>query len=128
MTIYRPELSGFGKIPDLPLTVTHPKHMASELTDFLAEGNKITETGKKIGAEAVIRSGSFADAMLGALDKVSAHQQFASNLNQAAFLDPDSVNPEDVSIAMARASMSLNITRNVLNRVVQSWRDIINTR
>jgi len=128
MTIYRPELSGLGNVPDLKLKVTHPGHMASERSDFLAEGNKITETGKTIGADMTIRSGTFADSMLGALDKVSAYQQFSSNLNQAALVDPDSVNVEDVTIAMAQASMSLNITRNVLNRVVQGWRDLINTR
>ena len=128
MTIYRPELTGLGKIPDLQLKVTHPVHMASDTADFLAEGNKITETGKKIGADMAVRSGTFTDAMLGALDKVSAYQQFSSNLNQTALLDPDAVNVEDVSMAMAEASMSLNITRNVLSRLVQSWRDLINTR
>ena len=128
MTIYRPELTGLGKIPDLQLKVTHQNHMASESSDFLSEGSKITETGKKIGADMAIRSGTFSEALLGALDKVSAYQQFSSNLNQAALLDPDSVNVEDVSMAMAEASMSLNITRNVLNRIVQGWRDLINTR
>ena len=128
MNINRPDLTGMGKIPDLQLKVTHPKHIASETADFLAEGSKITDTGKKIGADMVMRSGTFTDAMLGALDKVSSYQQFSSQLNQAALVDPDSVNVEDVSIAMAEASMSLNITRNVLSRLVQSWRDLINTR
>ena len=128
MTIFRPELTKLGNVPDLTLKITHPKHMVSDSEDFLSEGMKITETGKKIGADMVNRSGTFQDAMLGALDKVSAYQQFSSNLNQAALLDPDSVNVEDVTIAMAEASMSLNITRNVLNRIVQGWRDLINTR
>lgn len=128
MTIYRPELTGLGNTPDLPLRVTHPNHMASETSDFLGEGNKITQLGKKIGADAVIRSGTFEEAMLGALDKVSAYQQFASNLSQAAITDPDSVNVEDITMAQAEASMSLNITRNVLNRIVQGWRDLINVR
>ena len=128
MDIHRPNLAGLGELPDLALKVTHPKHMASASEDFLAEGGRITELGKKIGAGAVTRSGVFEDAMLQALDKVSANQQFASNLSERAIIDPDSVNVEDVSIAMAEASMSLNITRNVLNRVVQGWRDVINTR
>ena len=128
MTIYRPELTGLGKTPDLQLKITHPKHMASESADFLSEGNRINETGRKIGADMVIRSGTFGEAMLGALDKVSAYQQFSTNLNQQALVDPDSVNVEDVSMAMAEASLSLNITRNVLNRIVQGWRDLINTR
>ena len=128
MTIYRPELTALGKTPDLPLKVTHQNHMASLSEDFLSEGSKINELSKKIGADAVIRSGTFEQAMLGALDKVSAYQQFASSMNQAVLLDPDSVDPHDVTIAQAEAGMALNITRNVLSRLVQSWRDLINTR
>ena len=128
MTIYRPELAGLGNLPDLPLTVTNPNHMSSETEDFLSEGNKISDMQEKIGSDAVIRSGTFEQAMLGALDKVSAYQQFASNLQQTAITDPDSVDVHDITIAQAEASMSLNIARNVLNRVVQGWRDLINTR
>ena len=128
MTIYRPELTGLGKIPDLNLKVTHPMHMASQSEDFLSEGNKITDTGKKIGADAVIRSGTFTDAMMGALDKVSAYSQYASSLQQAAITDPDSVDVHDITLAQAEANMSLNITRNVLSRLIQGWRDLINIR
>jgi len=127
MSIYKPELN-FGSKPYLPMAVTHKDHFSAGAEEFSAMGNKITETGKKIGADAVIRSGTFTDAMLGALYKVSAYQQFASSLSQAAIIDPDSVNVEDVMIAQAEASMSLNIARTVLNRLVQSWRDLINTR
>ena len=128
MTIYRPELTGLGSIPDLPLKVTHPNHMASETEDFLAEGSKISDVEKKIGADAVIRSGTFEQAMLGALDKVSAYQQYAGNMEQALITDPDSVDAHDITIAESMASMSLNITRTVLSRLVQSWRDLINIR
>ena len=127
MSIFRPELN-FGNTPYLPMSVTHENHMSVRKTEFSAMGNKITETGKKIGADAVIRSGTFTESMLDALDKVSAYQQFASSLNQAAMIDPDSVNVEDITIAQAEAMMSLNIARNVLNRVIQGWRDLINTR
>jgi len=127
MSIFRPELN-FGNTPYLPMSVTHENHMSVRKTEFSAMGNKITETGKKIGADAVIRSGTFTESMLDALDKVSAYQQFASGLSQAALVDPDSVNIEDVTIAQAEATMSLNIARNVLNRLVQGWRDLINTR
>jgi len=127
MSLFKPELN-FGNLPYLPMSVTHENHMSVRKTEFSAMGNKITETGKKIGADAVIRSGTFTESMLDALDKVSAYQQFASSLNQAAMIDPDSVNVEDITIAQAEAMMSLNIARNVLNRVIQGWRDLINTR
>ena len=128
MTIFRPELSNFGKTLNLSLKTTHPKHMDFGPENFVSMGSKINETGKKIGADMVIRSGTFEQAMLGALDKVSAYQAFASDLHQAAITDPDSVDVHDITIAQAQASMALNITRNVLNRLVQSWRDVINTR
>ena len=128
MTIYRPELTGLGKMPDLKLNITHANHMASLSEDFLSEGDKILGLENKIGAGAVIRSGTFEESMLNALDKVSAYQQFASSLQQAAITDPDSVDVHDITIAQAEASISLNIARNVLNRIIQGWRDIINTR
>jgi flagellar hook-basal body complex protein FliE len=127
MSIFRPELN-FNNQPYLQLRTTHRNHIGVGQAEFLNLGSKVSETGNKIGADAVIRSGTFGEALLGALDKVSAYQQFSSGLNQSALLDPDSVNVEDVSMAMAQASMSLNISRNVLNRVVQGWRDLINTR
>ena len=128
MDIFRPELKNLGSLPDLSLKTTHPKHMNTRPEDFMSLGSKISETGRKVGADMVIRSGTFEEAMLGALDKVSAYSQFASDLHQAAITDPDSVDVHDITIAQSKAGMSLNITRNVLSRLVQSWRDLINTR
>ena len=126
--IYRSELVGFSGQPEFQLNLTHPNHRTPKLAKFLSQGNKINELNKRSGAEMNIRSGTFMESMLNNLDRVSAYQQFASDLNQAAILDPDSVEPHDLTIAQAEASMSLNITRNVLSRMIQSWRDLINTR
>jgi flagellar hook-basal body complex protein FliE len=84
--------------------------------------------GETIGAEAAIRAGSFEDTMLKALDRVSGDQEFASSLIQAAITDPGSVDTHDITIAQAKAELSLNITRTVLNRIVQGWKDLINSR
>jgi flagellar hook-basal body complex protein FliE len=109
--------------------------------DFSGQGAAIAETGRKIGADAVLRSGSlgeaglnrvdnasFADAMLRAIDKVSYDQNRVGALSEAAITDPGSVDVHDLTIAEAEASMSLNIARTLLNRLTQAWRDIINTR
>ena len=128
MTIYRPELVNFNTLREVPLSITHPYHMIPDFRSVLNQGAHLAELGNKIGTDAVIRSGTFADSMLSSLDRVSAYQQFASNMAQTAITDPDSVDAHDVTIAQAQASMALNITRNVLNRVVQGWRDLINTR
>ncbi|MDR2404117.1 MAG: flagellar hook-basal body complex protein FliE [Spirochaetaceae bacterium] len=125
MTIYRPELVTGDKVP---MVVTNPKHMVPLKGAYTASGAAISELGNKIGAEAVLRTGSFEDVMLQALDKVSAAQQFSANLSQNAITDPGSVDIHDITIAQAKARMSLDITRTVLNRIVQGWRDLINTR
>jgi flagellar hook-basal body complex protein FliE len=133
MNIYKPELVNGDKVP---MAITHPKHLVPLKGPYTVGGNAfapgrgavVSELENKIGAEAVIRSGTFEDTMLRALDKISGEQQFASNLAQAAITDPGSIDPHDITIAQAKAAMSLNIARTVLNRVVQGWKDIINTR
>ena len=125
---FRPQFTRIGNLPGLDLQLTDPNHMAFNRANFLGQGNRINELSEKIGAGAVTRSGTFETAMLGALDRVSSYQQFASGLHQEAILNPDSVNVHDITIAQAQANMSLNLARNVLNRIVQGWRDLINTR
>ena len=130
---FRPQLTRIGNLPGLDLEQTHPNHMAFNRANFLGQGSKITEMSEKIGAGAVtrsdvIRNGTFEKTMLGALDQVSAYQNFASSLHQEAIINPDSVNVHDITIAQAQARLSLDLTRDVLNRLVQGWRDLINTR
>lgn len=70
----------------------------------------------------------FEDAMLKAMDGVNAMQMDSSSAMEAMLTDPDSIDAHDVTIAMAKANMSLNITRTIMDRVVRAWKDIINTR
>ena len=95
---------------------------------YFGTPNKAIALEKKIGAQHVTRAGAFEHAMLQALDKVSGTQHFASDLQTEAIINPDSVDVHDVTMAQAEASMALNITRNILNRLTQGWRDLINTR
>jgi flagellar hook-basal body complex protein FliE len=94
----------------------------------LANIGHIIDLKEKTGADMAVRSGTFEKAMLQALDRVSGDQQRASELARQAVTDPDSVDIQDITIAQAKANMSLGIARNVLNRLVQGWRDLINTR
>lgn len=71
---------------------------------------------------------SFEQAMLQAMDGVNRMQIDSTKAVEQMLVDPDSIDAHDVTIAMAKANMSLNITRTVLDRVVRAWKDIINTR
>ena len=58
MTIYKPELVSGDKIP---MAVTNPRHLVPSTGPYQAKGAALAELGSKIGAEAVLRSGSFED-------------------------------------------------------------------
>ena len=107
---------------------THPGHMQPPDSPYYGSGNNILALRDVTGAGAVTGAGTFEDAMLQALDKVSGAQLKASDLQKEAIINPGSVDIHDITIAQAEASMALGITRNILSRLVQSWRDLINTR
>ena len=128
MPIYKPELMNVNSMKNFPMKITHPYHMVPKFEDVLNQGKNLSQLGNTIGAEMTLRSGTFTDTMLNALDQVSSHQQIASEMIQDAIVNPDLYDPHDITIAQSMASMSLNMTRNILNRLVQGWRDIINIR
>jgi len=107
---------------------THEKHMLPPDSPYFGNGHKALALRDAAGAQGITRAGVFEDAMLQALDKVSGAQLNASSLQKEAIINPDSVDIHDITIAQAEAGMALDITRNILSRMVQSWRDLINTR
>jgi len=115
-------------IEQISMFQTHPKHMGPLNSPYAGSGNNILALEKKVGAEGITRAGTFEQAMLQALDKVSGQHQYASALSKEALINPDSVDIHDITIAQAEANMSFNAARNVLSRLVQGWRDLINAR
>lgn len=71
---------------------------------------------------------SFQDAMQAAMEGVNADQIKATDLYQKMITDPNSVDAHDVTLAGAEAQMSLNLAKNVIERGLQAYRDIINMR
>jgi flagellar hook-basal body complex protein FliE len=139
----------------LPMAVSNGRHIGNAgivgfsgsrdhggiIKDFTGQGEGIAEIGRKTGADAVMRTGSlgaaglnrvdnasFSDVMLRAIDGVSADQNRAAALSEAAITSPESVDIHDLTIAEVEAAMSLNIARTLLSRLTQAWRDVINTR
>ena len=109
----------------LTITQNHPGHLQPSGRAGFGIEKQVNVPRGRIEAEA---SGSFENVLLQALDKVSGAQLRASDLQKEAIINPGSVDIHDVTIAQAEASMALGITRNVLSRLVQGWRDLINTR
>ena len=107
---------------------TRVEHMLPPDSPFAGSGNKMIALENKIGFESPIGDGTFRHSLLQALDKVSGAQLHASELSKEAIINPGSVDVHDITIAQEMAAMSFDITRNILNRLVQGWRDLINTR
>ncbi|MBN2509636.1 MAG: flagellar hook-basal body complex protein FliE [Spirochaetales bacterium] len=74
------------------------------------------------------KDGGFAAAMSEALHGVNDLQQESLRLNQQMLLDPDSVDAHDVTIAMGKANMALQITKSVVDNALKAYREIINLR
>jgi len=100
-------------IESISMVKTHPGHFGSGPVKPEAEVSGLPK---------------FADVFLKALDGVSAAQNNASAIQEQAIVDPDSVDIHDITIAQAQARMAVDIATSVLNRAVQGWKDIINTR
>jgi len=120
-------VSSAAKKKTLEMFRSHPDHkLPSGNTHFGASG-KINPLRQKTGIDA-LHGVNFEDVMLRTLDNVSGAQLRASDLQKEAIINPGSVDIHDITIAQAEASMALGVTRMILNRLVQGWRDLINTR
>jgi flagellar hook-basal body complex protein FliE len=87
-----------------------------------------SKASEALGAVGSAGEGSFEKALLKAMDGVSDSQAKSDDLLQRVVADPDSVDAQDVTIAMAEANMSLNLAKTIMSRIVTAWKDVINTR
>ena len=62
------------------------------------------------------------------MNTVNTQQADVSKIQEKLITDPDSVDIHDVTIAMSKARMSLNLAQNVIDRLVSGWNEITTTR
>ena len=79
----------------------------------------VAETG---GATKV----SFSDALKSSLESVNASQVKAEELGQAFAAGDDKVNLSDVMISMQKASINMQATVQVRNKLVSAYHEIMN--
>lgn len=71
---------------------------------------------------------NFGNLLLNALNSVNNDQLKSIELTDKMITDPDSVNIHDVTIALAKANLSLAMTKAVTDRAISAYRQIINIR
>ena len=118
----RTDKAHFGQSRIQPLTQNAPG---------MSPIQKIQRTDKTTEAasiQPVNQSKSFQSYLLDALESVNTQQLDVANVQQKLITDPDEVNVSDVTIAMAKARMSLNLAQTVIDRLVSGWNEITTTR
>jgi flagellar hook-basal body complex protein FliE len=70
----------------------------------------------------------FGDLLMSALGGVNDSQLKAMELSQKMVTDPNSVNVEDVTIALADANLAISMTKAIVDRALAAYREIINVR
>ena len=93
----------------LLLQKTHPAHFSS------AESNNISSQSD---------TDSFKNILLAGIDRVSKLENSAIDIAQQSQLDP-SIDEHDVSIAAAKASIAVQLTRSIVDRALEAYRSII---
>ncbi len=73
-------------------------------------------------------NGSFRSYLLDAVNTVNSQQMDVSSLQEKLITNPDEVDVHDVTIAMSKARMSLNLAQTVIDRLVTDWNEISTTR
>lgn len=71
---------------------------------------------------------SFEDYLLEAINTVNSNQNQVSSLQEKLITNPEEVEVHDVTIAMQKARMSLNLAQTVIDRLVNDWNEITTTR
>ena len=62
------------------------------------------------------------------MNAANADQMNSQDLFVKMITEPDSVEVHDVTIAMAKANMSLQMTKSIVDGAVKAYKDIINMR
>ncbi len=92
---------------------THPRHLNA--------GGDIPMDREKPGT-------GFGQGLTQAVNRVHALQQNTSELAERMIVDPDSVDVHDVSIAIAKANTSLQMTKTIVDSALRAYREIISIR
>lgn len=107
------------------MTRTNPLHMGNAPLSNPVQNPKNPQTAPR---SSVRPQGKFESMVLGGLNSVNSNQIAVGEVQRKLITDPDSVDIHDVTTAMAKAQMSLNMAQTVIDRVVSGWNEISTTR
>ncbi len=96
------------------LKTTDPRHYSGRLSNTTGRLEKENST--------------FEDKIFEALHGVNKLQQDTNDLSVKMITDPDSVDAHDVTIAIAKSNSALAITKAVVDKAIQAYKEILSFR
>lgn len=115
------------KIQPLQMNRTNPLHAgAMPLSNI--QNSPLNRIPNLAGDNQAQKRQTFSNYLTEALKSMNQNQLDVSALQEKVITDPDSVDIHDVTIATAKARMSLNLAQTVIDRIVQDWNEISTTR
>ena len=99
----------------LTLERTDPRHIAPR-----------ERYGSPHAAESATQS--FSEMLVSGLQNVSDNQLSHQQLAVQGVIDPESVDVHDITIAATQADLSIQIARNIIDRTLGAYREIISLR
>ncbi len=118
----RTDKAHFGQGKIQPLTQNAPGMSP------IQKVQRAEKTTEAVSVQPANQSKSFQSYLLDALEAVNTQQLDVNKVQEKLITDPDDVNVADVTIAMAKARMSLNLAQTVIDRLVSGWNEITTTR
>ena len=118
----RTDKAHFGQTKIQPLTQNAPGMSPIQAI------HRADKTTQAASIQPANQSKSFQSYLLDALESVNTQQLDVNKVQEKLITDPDDVNVADVTIAMAKARMSLNLAQSVIDRLVTGWNEITTTR
>lgn len=70
----------------------------------------------------------FESFLMDAVNQVNNQQLQVNAIQEQVIADPDSVDIHDVTTAMAKAQMSMNLAQTVIDRLVKGWTELSQNR
>ena len=105
------------------MTRTNPAHVGSAKLTSLVPGSENTSSVKNDKS-----FGTFESYLVNAVSEMNSQQLDVNRVQEKLITAPDSVDIHDVTTAMAKAQMSLNLAQTVIDRLVSGWSEISTTR
>lgn len=109
----------------MELNRSNMSHLGTSAIGNVSKALKGNETASAGGTE---KKESFRTYLLEAVNEMNSQQLNVSALQEKVITDPDSVDIHDVTTAMAKAQMSLDLAQNVIDRLVKGWNELSQNR